>query len=82
VDFAICDAPAAATRVVYRTCAFHVDDAKRRIDDVRRVCSGEHEDCFHAQTCCSGLQCRYGDAGGATCAPRHVESQRDAAVRR
>ena len=53
-DYAICNTPVASTRVVYQTCAFHLDDAKRRMDDVRRVCAGEHEDCAHGQTCCGG----------------------------
>ncbi len=81
-DYAICNTPVASTRVVYQTCAFHLDDAKRRMDDVRRVCAGEHEDCAHGQTCCGGLRCRYGDAGGASCAPRTVQTEGDAAIRR
>jgi len=66
----LCDIPAAKTTGSYSACAFAIDDPKKRIGDVKRICTGRTESCLSAP-CCAGLRCQYGD-GGAECVPRET----------
>lgn len=68
LPFTICSMPVAKTRGEYGPCAFHIDDAKKRIDDVKRVCSGEGGSCSFGKVCCGPYKCRYDEAvKGARC---------------
>ncbi len=64
VEWTLCGTPAATTRTRYEACSFHIDDAKKRLDDVRRVCHGLDESCLADHICCGGLECKYDADGG------------------
>lgn len=68
LPFTICSMPVTKTREEYGPCSFHVDDAKKRIDQVKRVCSGENGSCSFGKVCCGPYKCRYDEAvKGARC---------------
>lgn len=54
-------------RVRYEYCSLHVDDAKKRFDDIKRICESEGARCdFSSLYCCGGLACEaiVGGSGG------------------
>lgn len=63
-DWERCRAEVVAGRTRYRYCSLRVDDTKRQISDVRRVCEGPGSACdFSSRLCCDGLRCRELDGG-------------------
>ncbi|MBS2020565.1 MAG: hypothetical protein JST00_47355 [Deltaproteobacteria bacterium] len=59
LPFQICSMPTSETHGEYGPCAFRLDDAKKRLVDVKRVCSGENGSCMLGKVCCSPFECRY-----------------------
>lgn len=59
LSFTLCSMPSSKTREEKGACSFHVDDAKKRLDDVKRVCSGEGGSCTFGRVCCAPYQCRF-----------------------
>lgn len=56
-----CKVPVSETRVRDGYCAGRFDDAKKRIDDVRRICEPEGATCnWSTILCCDGLRCEPG----------------------
>lgn len=48
-------------------CEFQVDDAKKRVFNVKQSCRTPTMICFSDEDCCKELQCRAGDGGVAFC---------------
>ncbi|MBX3191069.1 MAG: hypothetical protein KF819_28995 [Labilithrix sp.] len=68
-----CAVDAGTTRTSHETCAFHFDDANRRIDDVRRKCEAPGARCSGRGSCCDGLDCRLpAEGGGLYCQPKRA----------
>lgn len=62
LPFTICGMSSSDTRGEYGSCEFRVDDAKKRLVDVKRVCSGEKGTCSFGKVCCAPFECRFDDA--------------------
>lgn len=67
---AICNVDPATQRAEHGRCTFHVDDVKKRIDDVRSMCRAADASCdADIDDCCLGLVCRPDGKAGRACQP-------------
>jgi hypothetical protein len=68
--WAACGVGADDTQGSWGPCGFHLDDIKKRIDDVRMVCKTLGADCDDFRSpCCGGLRCVSARSGGYACQP-------------
>ncbi len=58
----LCNAPRDGGLLVVRECAFHIDDKRHALSDVRHVCALKSEGCSNDDACCAGLHCIADDA--------------------
>lgn len=77
---ALCDVDPVTLRAEHGRCNFHVDDVKKRLDDVRSMCrpagSGCDED---VDDCCLGFVCRPDGKAGRRCLRDEGDGSGDAA---
>lgn len=67
-SFAICNVDPVTQRAEHGRCNFHVDDVKKRVDDVRAMCRPEGAGCdADIDDCCLGFVCRPDGNVGRKC---------------
>lgn len=64
---ALCEVDPGEKRARIRACSFRFNDARHRIEDVRRVCFEEGTEAPWDGVCCSGLERARADAGSYRC---------------